>query len=88
MNLLPAKITPADSQMVFDAGWDEEALFEAIEVCGVFNLMNRLVEGGGVNFSYADDPNQHTVQSGDDNALKDSYLRYGERIAELVAAKT
>ena len=88
LNVLPSKITPADAQLVFDAGWDEEALFEAIEVCGVFNLMNRMVEGGGVNFSYADDPSQHTIQSSDKEALAESYLRYGKHIATLVAEKS
>jgi hypothetical protein len=28
-----------------DVGWDEQALHDAVSVCALFNLMNRLVEG-------------------------------------------
>ena len=38
----------ADAQRVFDAGWSEEALYHAISVCAIFNFMNRIVEGCGV----------------------------------------
>ncbi len=44
----PARMTLADADAVFAAGWDEEALFSAILVCCVFNFMNRLVEGCGL----------------------------------------
>jgi len=44
----PARMTSADADAVFSAGWDEEALFSAILVCCVFNFMNRLVEGCGL----------------------------------------
>src|SRR6266851_2941863 len=30
------------------AGWEEQALHDAVAVCGLFNLMNRLVEGLGI----------------------------------------
>lgn len=43
----PAKITERDAALVYAAGWDEEALFSAISVCALFNLMNRIVEGTG-----------------------------------------
>ena len=44
----PARMTSADAEAVFSAGWDEEALFSAVLVCCVFNFMNRLVEGCGL----------------------------------------
>jgi uncharacterized peroxidase-related enzyme len=44
----PARMTAADSDAVYAAGWDEEALLSAILVCCVFNFMNRLVEGAGL----------------------------------------
>ncbi len=44
----PAKLTDADARVVFEAGWSEAALFDAISVCAVFNMMNRIVEGTGV----------------------------------------
>ena len=44
----PAMVTEALAQKVYDAGWEEEALFTAISVTALFNLMNRLVEGTGI----------------------------------------
>ena len=44
----PAKICGRDAAAVYAAGWSEEALFAAISVCALFNLMNRIVEGAGV----------------------------------------
>jgi uncharacterized peroxidase-related enzyme len=83
LNTLPSQMVQADAQAVFEAGWSEEALFEAIEVASLFNMMNRIVEGAGVNFDYADAPEAHTVTPGDEAALKDSYLRYGDKVAGI-----
>ncbi len=44
----PARLTDADAQAVYMAGWSEQALFDAISVCGLFNLMNRMVAGAGI----------------------------------------
>lgn len=44
----PARITPADAEAVYAAGWDERALHDAVLVCALFNFMNRMVEGLGV----------------------------------------
>lgn len=41
----PSRMTEADAQAVYDAGWDEQALFDAVSVCALFNFMNRIVEG-------------------------------------------
>ena len=87
LNTLPPRLTPADAQAVFDAGWSEQALFEAIEVVGLFNLMNRMIEGAGVNFDYGADESQHTVSTGDPAALADSYTVYADRIAALAAGR-
>jgi uncharacterized peroxidase-related enzyme len=43
----PSRMTPADAEAVYAAGWDDRALFHAIAVCAYFNLMNRIVEGTG-----------------------------------------
>lgn len=48
LTLTPARMTAADADAVFAAGWDDEALFSAVAVCCVFNFMNRLVEGTGL----------------------------------------
>lgn len=44
----PARMTQADAKAVYDAGWDEQALFDAVSVCALFNFMNRIVEGTGI----------------------------------------
>lgn len=44
----PSRMTQADAEAVFAAGWTDQALHDAVSVCALFNLMNRLVEGLGV----------------------------------------
>ena len=44
----PSRVTDAHAQAVYDAGWSEQALHDAISVCALFNFMNRIVEGHGV----------------------------------------
>lgn len=44
----PSKITAADVDPIFVAGWDDRALHDATAICALFNLMNRLVNGLGV----------------------------------------
>lgn len=48
LTLTPARMTDADAQAVFDAGVSEQALYDAITICALFNFMNRIVEGSGV----------------------------------------
>ncbi len=43
----PSRLSGVEAQAVFDAGWDESALFAVVSVCGAFNMMNRIVEGTG-----------------------------------------
>lgn len=44
----PAMMTQADADLVYAAGWEEQALFDAVSVCALFNFMNRIVEGSGI----------------------------------------
>ena len=44
----PSSVTDSDAADVYAAGWSEKALFHTIAVTGIFNLMNRLVEGTGI----------------------------------------
>lgn len=48
LTLAAASITAADAQAVFDAGFDERALHDAVAVAALFNMMNRLVDGLGI----------------------------------------
>ncbi|MCR9079818.1 MAG: peroxidase-related enzyme [Hyphomonadaceae bacterium] len=56
LKTLPPRLTKADADAVFAAGWSEEALFDAIQVAALFNYMNRIIEGTGVTFDYQETP--------------------------------
>jgi uncharacterized peroxidase-related enzyme len=51
LTLSPGAVTAADAEAIFAAGWDDRALHDAVAICGLFNLMNRLVNGLGVDAS-------------------------------------
>lgn len=48
LTLAPARMVEADAEAVYAAGWEEQALFDAVSVCALFSFMNRIVEGSGV----------------------------------------
>jgi uncharacterized peroxidase-related enzyme len=48
LTLTSSRMTPSDAEQVLAAGWDERALHDAVSVCALFNFMNRLVEGLGI----------------------------------------
>ena len=48
LTLTPEADTAAEAKAVLAAGWDEAALFHAVSICALFNLMNRLVAGLGI----------------------------------------
>ena len=48
LTLSPGAVTAADADEIFAASWDDRALHDAAAICGLFNLMNRLVNGLGV----------------------------------------
>lgn len=79
LNTLPSRLVRADAEAVFAAGWSEQALFEAVQVSGLFNLMNRIIEGTGVNFDYADDPSRHSALGTDPASQAHSYADYGKK---------
>jgi len=47
LTLSPGEITSADVDAIFPADWDDRALHDAVAICALFNLMNRLVNGLG-----------------------------------------
>ena len=51
LTLTPTRMTQADADTVFAAGWSEQALYDAIQVCCLFNFMNRFVEGIGLEMT-------------------------------------
>lgn len=48
LTLSPSKMIRADADAVFAAGWEDKALHDAVAVCALFNCMNRMVEGHGI----------------------------------------
>jgi uncharacterized peroxidase-related enzyme len=77
----PSSIRPAHAEAVFAAGWDEDALYDAVSVCALFNFMNRLVEGTGVVTSpevqAAQRERHQNLEAGDP---RETYLEFGRRI--------
>ncbi len=53
---LPPRLTDGDAKAVYDAGWSERALYDAVQVAALFHFMNRIIEGTGVSFDYAANP--------------------------------
>ena len=73
----PAKMTERDAEPVYAAGWDETALFHAVSICALFNFMNRLVEGMGVESSAAIRADQRRRNSDIENHR---YLDFGREL--------
>jgi uncharacterized peroxidase-related enzyme len=48
LTMTPTMMTQADADAVFAAGWEERALYDAIQICCLYNFMNRFVEGLGL----------------------------------------
>jgi uncharacterized peroxidase-related enzyme len=78
----PASVRAADRASVLAAGWDERALHDAVAVCALFNFMNRLVEGMGVQTSPAIQAAQRErhARAG---ASTTPYQDYGRRIGVM-----
>jgi hypothetical protein len=49
MNRESNRLTPADVDAVKDAGWSEEAIYDAITVCALFNFYNKWIDATGVS---------------------------------------
>jgi uncharacterized peroxidase-related enzyme len=44
----PSSVTQADADAILAEGWEETALYYTVAVTALFNFMNRLVEGMGI----------------------------------------
>jgi len=69
----PSRMSPTDAKAVYDAGWDERALYDAVTVCALFNFMNRLVEGTGCS------PDAEAAGEDSDEPLE-SYVSWGRDV--------
>jgi alkylhydroperoxidase family enzyme len=43
-----ASVEQADIDRLHQAGWNDEAIYDAIMVCGLFNFLNRWIDAIGV----------------------------------------
>lgn len=67
LTLTPQKIGQEDVDSVVGAGWSEKALEDAIAVCGLFNLANRMTLAYGLNSKWSGKRSQvvdHIVNKG------------------------
>ena len=48
LTLTPTHMIQADADAVYAAGWSERALYDAVQICCLYNFMNRFVEGIGL----------------------------------------
>ena len=74
LNSLPSRLVQADAR----------AVYEAVQVCALFNMMNRIIEGTGVNFDYAQAPEGHPAAGTTPEDQAASYSRFGEMIAAKI----
>ncbi|KAK4527113.1 hypothetical protein GAYE_SCF35G5035 [Galdieria yellowstonensis] len=63
LTLRPESLSLADADAVYAAGWEERALYDAIMVCSLYNFMNRLVLGIGLEPPTSLDPENIRVIS-------------------------
>ena len=45
----PFSISAEDMQPLYAVGWSDEAIYDAITVCGLFNFYNRWIDAAGVH---------------------------------------
>ena len=65
MNRESFSLQPEDVRAVIDAGWSEEAVYDAITVCALFNFYNKWIDATGVG----DMPAEAYAMSGERLAL-------------------
>lgn len=49
VNQESSRLGPDDVALVISSGWSEEALYDAITVCALFNFYNRWIDATGVS---------------------------------------
>jgi uncharacterized peroxidase-related enzyme len=48
LTLAPARMTTADAEAIYEAGWGDDALYSTVLVTALFNFYNRLADGVGL----------------------------------------
>jgi uncharacterized peroxidase-related enzyme len=73
----PSKVTDAQTEEIRKAGWDDRAIHDAVRVCALFNFMNRLVEGMGIESSEAIQADQRQRST---EITKTQYTDFGRKM--------
>ena len=62
----PNSLAQTDAYAVYAAGWNESALYQTVAVTALFNFMNRLVEGAGIELdtSYVKPASERLAKTG------------------------
>lgn len=74
LNSLPSRMVQSDIDAILDAGWSEQAVCETAQICGLFNMMNRIIEGTGIDFDFEAAPNAIQLLGLDGDATNHSYI--------------
>ncbi|MDQ6675859.1 MAG: hypothetical protein M3Z09_01020 [Acidobacteriota bacterium] len=64
------RISPVDMQPLYEAGYNDEAIYYAITVCALFNFFNRWVDATGVHALSADLHRQGGIRSADSGYVR------------------
>ncbi|WP_224249783.1 carboxymuconolactone decarboxylase family protein [Hyalangium gracile] len=54
VNLAPARIRQEDVDALKAVGWSDEAIYDAVNVCALFNFYNRWIDANGVGHHSAE----------------------------------
>lgn len=90
LTLTPAAVAQGDVDAMLDAGWSEEAVHDAAVVTALYNLMNRIIEGTGVD-PFTDEyakrlagvrkqPLERRLKMNEDHLGDDHYSKYGRQL--------
>lgn len=93
LTLAPATVAQGDVDAMLDAGWPEEAVHDAVVVTALYNFMNRIIEGTGID-PFADDyakrsvrvrkrPVERRLKLNEDHIGDDNYTKYGRTLGVI-----
>lgn len=93
LTLAPATIDQSDVDTMLDAGWSEEAVHDAAAVTALYNFMNRIIEGTGID-PFAEDyakrtarvrkqPLERRLKLNEEHIGDDNYSKYGRMLGVM-----
>lgn len=90
LTLAPTTLTQDDADRILNAGWPEEAINDAVAVTALYNFMNRIIQGTGVD-PFTDDfaarlervrkrPIERRLELNERHIGDDNYTKYGRSL--------